>query len=229
MSKKAAALSIVALSLFLGACNDPNCFAGECVAGVPEPDEATEEYRDYFFDIALTSVSGTEEVLLRFEEDVTLRILGSPSDADRTEVEAVIEELRELTGRQISLSDNAAAFDVHFIPRAEFGTIVAGVPDGFEGFIHIQFGDTAAIDRALALIAAELPEGADRRYVIRQLITRGLGLLELSSDHPASIFFTGFNRVTSYALIDKFVIRSAYDPRLEAGMTRAQITAAMGW
>lgn len=229
VNKTHAVLSILALSLLLSACDDPNCFAGECVAGVPEPNEATEEYREYFFDVALTSGVSDEDVLLRFENNVTLRIHGAATEADHIEVERIIEELQELTGRQISVVDGEAVFDVHFIPRAEFRNVLGQAPDAFDGFIQIFYGQTAAIGKAVALIATELPGGADRRYVTRQLITRGFGLLDVSDSHPASIFHSSFNSVTSYALIDKFVIRTAYDPRIESGMTRAEITAALGW
>lgn len=224
-----AVVSTLLLSLLLSGCDDPNCFAGECVAGVPEPQEATEEYKEYFFEIALAAEVGNVENLLRFERAVTLRLHGDPTDADRTEVETVIRELRELTGRNISLSDGAAGFHVHFIPRADFQQFIGNVPEHFDGYVQVFYLQTGEIGEAMALISTDVPDGGDRRYIIRQLITRGFGMLNLSSLHPTSIFYSGFNSVTSYALIDKFVIRTTYDPRLQPGMSRAEITAALGW
>lgn len=225
MSRSAAVLSAVILALAVSACDDPNCFAGECIAG---PDGPTQESKDYFFDVVIGSEFGVE-TLLRHAGHVNIRIHGSPTAGDRTEVERVIDDIEDLTDLSISITDQPAPYNIHFIPRSEFGAFTGDSSQEWDGFFTILFRDTGVIDQAVVLVATDMSPGAERRNAIRKMMTHAFGIVGESSLEPTSIFYHELNHVTTYSPLDRFVITTAYDPRLQPGMTRAEMTSALGW
>lgn len=226
MSRSAAVLSAAILALMVSACDDPNCFAGECVAGVPEG--PSQDQKDYFFDVVIGSEFGVE-TLVRHAGAVNIRMQGTPTIGDSVEVERVIDDIEDLTDLSVSLTDQPAAYNIHFIPRSEFGAFTGDSSEEWDAFFTILFRETGVIDQADVLVATEMPADAERRNAIRKMMTHAFGIVGESGREPTSIFYHELNQVTTYSPLDRFVITTAYDPRLEPGMTRAEMTSALDW
>lgn len=226
MSRSAAVLSTVILALFVSACDGPNCFAGECVAGVPEG--PSQEAKDYFFDVVIGSEFGIE-TLLRHAGHVNIRVQGSPTPGDEVEVERVIDDLEDLTDLSISLTDEPAAYNIHFIPRSEFGAFTGDPSEEWDAFFTILFRDSGVIDQAVVLVATDMPADAQRRNAIRKMMTHAFGIVGESNREPTSIFYHELNDVATFSPLDRFVITTAYDPLLEPGMTREEMIDALDW
>lgn len=230
MSRSAAMVSMVLVALLVSACDGVNCFAEDCLTGVPDGDQPSQEFQDYFFDIVL-GAEDVAETLLRFPGDVDIRLRGAPASSDRSEVDAVIADLRQLTGRQIARTEGSANVQVHFIPSADFEAFTGQPGEDLDGFFMISYWiDSGEIEEVVVLISTDIQQGSPaRQHVTRKMITRGFGLVNVSDRYPTSIFYDGVNDVTSYSAIDRFVITTAYDSRLQPGMTRSQMISALGW
>lgn len=215
--------------LALGACDGPDCSAGECLVFVTEPPSglpATQAQRDYFFEIALNSEDGSSHPLLRWEKPVRIHVRTDANHEDYTEIDQVVGELRNLTGLDIARTTTGGNVGLYVVSLREFPNY-GGPASGGGGYFQI-FPGYGTVDSARVLIGTE-GTPTFRRHIIREELTQMLGLPNDSYRYPDSIFYQDYSTVTAFSSLDRFVIRTAHDDRLRFGMSRSEIEEALEW
>lgn len=68
-----------------------------------------------------------------------------------------------------------------------------------------------------------------QKHILREELTQGLGLLNDTFDHPASIFYQRYTCFPSYADIDLALLELFLSNKIQAGMTSSQVLTALGY
>ena len=209
----------------------------------------TGEQIAYFKELALTcdawSVERTgipcnRDYLIKWRGPIRVGVAGQPSSSDLWEINKVITQLRVLiTPVEIYRDDSDPNLTIHLIPGDQFGRIRPEFPSG-------GGAGSGKTDSSGYLFAAEVVVDATknelvRRSIIREELTQALGLHNDSWTYPDSVFYEGqrlneirdserllfpgrgLDETIDFAEIDKAVIRLHYDPRIEPGMTEADL------
>lgn len=66
-------------------------------------------------------------------------------------------------------------------------------------------------------------EPVAQRHLLREELTQSLVLARDSSKYPKSIFQQSWTTTTTFAAIDKEVIRLLYHPRIKSGFTASEV------
>ncbi len=172
------------------------------IAMVPAPRAAsgyTPEEISYFTEIALGSeFGGGSQRIRKWGEDIRIRVHGTPTGRDRTELASIVGELDQLlshsSGDGINvevMSDRdtrRANVDIYFVPHREFRRYEPNYQPGNLGFAYANWSQDK-IYRARILITTTGVSQAERSHLIREELTQSLGLLQDSFRHEDSIFY----------------------------------------
>ena len=108
----------------------------------PEPEEGlyTSEEIDYFLEVALgTEFGGGSAVVRRWEQDVRIAVLGSPTAADRQTLADVVADVNALVGPvELQLVDVDPTITVHFLDPSEFSSVEPNYVPGNLGFFWVN-------------------------------------------------------------------------------------------
>ena len=204
--------------LFLSGCD---------AATSPEAQEGryTAEEIDYFVEVALgTEFGGGSAVVRRWERDLRVAVLGSPTDADLQTLADVVTDVNALIGPvELRLVDEDPTVTVHFLAPGEFASVEPNYVPGNLGFFWVNWTGACEIVRSRVLVATEGVTQAERSHLIREELTQSLGLPIDSGRYPASIFYGPWTDVTSFAPIDRTVVEMLYRPEVRPCMGEAAV------
>ena len=184
----------------------------------PSPDMLARQ----FDRIAFTSEFGGQYragKLIRWEGPVTVRITGHAPDRFRTEVERQMAELRQLSGLAIDFAPEAAEGNAPSMV-IEFSTSRGGTKFDPNAPCRTLIWETEFVIRRVQIYITPYPDQL-RRHCIAEELTQALGLADDSSLVRDSIFNDASSR-QRIAPWDALMVRILYDPRLKAGMPRAE-------
>ncbi len=199
----------------------------------PEPfaERYSQADLDYFLEIATGSEFTRASLPIRkWEQDITIKVHGTPTSGDRQTLDAVVGELENLVGSiDVRVVNEPAArgnIDVYFVDPTEFSRYVPHTNPGRGGFVWIR-APRGAIDEATVLIASNGLTQPQRNHIIREEVTQALGLLNDSFQYRDSIFFQLWNAVTQYSPRDERVIQLLYHPEVKPGMSQDEALKAL--
>lgn len=198
----------------------------------PPMPTSTRRYTDqeisYFTEIALQSEYGvTNSQVRKWNGPVRIKVIGSPTAADRQALQAIIAELNRLAPAiSIEVTDQNANVDLYFVPESQFRRYEPNYQPTNLGFFW-TWGNGNTIDRARILISTTGVTQAERSHLLREELTQALGLMQDSWRDPKSIFYQGWTATNEYTDLDRAVIEILYRPEIKAGMTRSQVLSVL--
>jgi hypothetical protein len=194
-----------------------------------EPATFSAEEVDYFVEVALGSEFHSSAALVaKWEQPVKVSIQGSPTEADRSTINDVVSEVNAIVGSQLMAlvgSEAEANMHVIFAPPNEFASILPEYTAGNLGYFYFWFGAPQSINKATVLITTDGVTQKERSHLIREEVTQALGLAKDSNKYPDSIFYQPWTDVTSYAPIDRKLIKMLNMPVVKPGMNEAEVRA----
>jgi Protein of unknown function (DUF2927) len=196
----------------------------EMATPVQQPNWAPETI-DYFLAVALSSEYGSSGSILKWQDELRIQVLGTPTAQDLQTLSAVTQELHQLTGLSITLVDQSPNVEIHFAPMVEFAQLEPNYKPGNEGFFWTWF-ENGVIDRAKILINSQQTERV-RSHLLREELTQSLGLMNDSRHDPDSIFYQGWTQTNAFNPTDQAVIQMLYQPSIRPNMTRAEVLQAL--
>lgn len=185
----------------------------------------TDEEIDYFEEIAFGAEYGDSVPnIVKWVNDVRIKVIGRPTDEDRATLNQVIKELNELVqGITITLNSSNNNVEMYFVPESDFSRYESNYRPVNYGFFWYWWNRNYEIDRARVLISSTKLTQRQRSHIIREEVTQMLGMAQDSYRYPESIFYQGWTETVNYTELDKAVIRMLYQPAIRPGMTQESV------
>lgn len=180
---------------------------------------------NYFLEVAMgTEYEGSSSTIKKWDRDIRIKVIGSPTPEDLTSLQAVIDEINILTSGNINLSYDAnnPNLEIYFVPVSQFAKYEPNYKALNYGFCWVGWNNDA-IYKSRVLISTVGITQKERSHLIREELTQSLGLMRDSDRYADSIFYQGWTDSTEYAEIDKAVIKMLYRPEIRSGMSKAQV------
>ncbi|MGJ3246378.1 MAG: DUF2927 domain-containing protein [Elainellaceae cyanobacterium] len=184
---------------------------------------------DYFLEVALgTEFGGGSQRIRKWEDDVRIRVNGSPTADDRNTLNAVVSELNDLIDGTVDLQivDSNPNVEIYFVPESEFRRYEPNYVPVNMGFAWVGWSNDV-INRSRILITTVGVTQQERSHLIREELTQAMGLMRDSYRYRDSIFFQGWTHTTAYSAIDQSLIRMLYQAEIRPGMSRDQTAQAI--
>jgi hypothetical protein len=187
----------------------------------------------YFKEVAFDSEfsNSSDRVIRKWVSPVKIRIIGSPTLADRNTLKAVVSELSGLTDLNFEIVDGKnkkkSNVNIHFAPEEKFASILPDYKGGNSGFFWVNWNEAKHITQATILISTTGITQKERSHLIREELTQSMGLMADSQKYPDSIFYQGWTEVNEYSAVDKQVIQMLYDPQVKPGMDEGQLKQSL--
>lgn len=140
--------------------------------------------------------------------DARIEVLGDVTEADRQELDRIMQELRELGAGDLQVVPSGGNVKIHFAPPERFAEIEPKYIAGNLGFFWI---DSQGSSARILITSTNRVTQRERFHLLREELTQVLsGLGRDSNRHPNSIFQQGWTDVTEFSELDKAVIRMAF-------------------
>lgn len=198
---------------------------------------------NYFLEITLKSeYADSDATIKKWDKDIHIKVLGSPTPEDLRTLQSVIDELNTLvsgirlqvvsvaenpttgnTSSNLSLLGKEQNLEMYFVPESEFSQYESNYQPINYGFFWNWWNDNYVIDRSKVLISTVGVTQKERSHLIREELTQSLGLMQDSYLYSDSIFYQPWTDTNHYAEIDKAVIEMLYRPEIRPGMTKSQV------
>lgn len=164
----------------------------------------------------------------KWENDIYIRVRGTPTQTDLKTLQQVAQEINALQG-QIKLHIQAPTaplekdnIDILFTPYKQFKQYDSRVRPRNKGYF-IAEQDKSIIYIAKILISSTKINQQERNHLIREELTQCLGLYYDTRDQPDSIFEAKWTTVQNYSAQDKRLIQLLYSRSLQAGTPKQDI------
>lgn len=187
---------------------------------------------DYLIEIGLSSEFGdSRSSVVKWIRDVRIRTAGSPTEADLAALDATIADLNRLIDsvEVLRVSSEPAELTVHFVPQAEFRSVLPQAEPRNDGFVWINWNSARQLTSGTVLIRSDRIEQRTRSHLVREEVTQAFGLLSDSFAYSESIFQQQYTDVIDYAAIDEVIIAMLYRPEVRPGMSEAQLRRVLDW
>lgn len=190
----------------------------------------TQEEIDYFTEIVLGAEFGDEiPVIKKWTNDIRLKIVGKPTEADMQTINSIISDLNYLIGGiKIKLVDKKENLTITFPPENQFKVIDQNyVPTNYGFFWALWHDDNFVIYNASILVSSAGITQQERSHLIREELTQSLGLMNDSNKYNNSIFYQEWTDFTEFSKIDKSVIKLLYLKKIKPGMSKEQVLGVL--
>jgi hypothetical protein len=195
------------------------------VFGCADTSALNQDELEYFSEIAFGAEFGdVDPRILKWNEDVRIRIIGNFTEADWTSVESVVRDLNGLIETlNLKIVDKNQNVSMYFTPESTFAEIEPNyVPTNYGFFWTNWYDDNFELYSATILIASDYINQEERSHLIREELTQCLGLMNDSEIYSNSMFFQGWTKTQDFSSLDKRLIRALYRPDIKSGMTRTE-------
>ena len=190
---------------------------------------------EYFQDIALGFDNGeTGEITRKWRETIKIHIEGPISDSLRSELTTVLADIHELiTGDfEIVLAESMeeANFILFLGSLADYwGTFpeIAALQLDGPGIFWVMADSENYLESGHMLVDISVTDIAEQRHLIREGITRSLGLGRASDQYDDSIFQSERTLTTSFSALDRELIRLLYHTDLSVGLNETGVEAVL--
>lgn len=190
-------------------------------SGLPEPKKEEVIHRidayglkldyqliNYFTGIAFGSEYSGGNVLVSWNQPVKIRLLGSYSKADSSQVRTVIYELdRLLPTTNLRLVEHDENISLLFTDQQGFDRYAPSYANKNAGYFRIRWHPkTKYMTGGRILVRSAGITQVQRNHVIREEITQVLGLMRDSDIFQDSIFYQEYSETDTYSVMDKRVL-----------------------
>jgi len=191
--------------------------------------------RQAFLELAMEPAVTSDHrrpVLERWSRDPALAVTGAPTPEDVRQLAASAQRWSLITGRRITVTLGPAPVTVHFVPRAEFASVlgVDHADPGAVGLTRVSFaaGRRGDITGGIVVVATDDAQVTRNRTIAHELghvmglqhSTCASSLMDGSSDGERSVRW-------SPSALDIRVGALLYDPRLVPGLDRGTVTSTL--
>lgn len=185
----------------------------------------TQEEIDYFVEVALGSEFGSSTQRIRkWTEEVKIKVMGTPTDADRAALDAVIADINGVAeGTSLRLVEDNPNVEMYFVPESEFKEYEPNYVPTNLGFFWVFWRGNGAIYNARIMITTEGVTQKERSHLIREELTQSLGLMRDSGRYEKSIFYQRWTDVTAYTDLDRTLVEMLYRNEVEPNMTQSEV------
>lgn len=180
---------------------------------------------NYFLDIALgTEYSESSNIIKKWEGDLRIKVIGSPTSQDMDTLRTVISEINNLTsGINLKIVDSKPNVKIHFVPVSEFKRYEPNYQPGNDGYAWVNWNQNNVIYSSNILITTTGINQKERSHLIREELTQSLGLLKDSYKYKNSIFYQPWTDTNKYSQLDKTLIQMLYRPEIRPGMSKSEV------
>lgn len=152
-------------------------------------------------------------------------VSGEPGDELNAELNKIIEEIRDIVGRNLDISivDNKSDsnFTLFFGTHEAYGKIYPNLVEILEFnnyYYYIYFTGDGEIYNGNLFIDTNRVDITTQKFFLRKGLTSILGLPMTSNIYEDSIFNCYYRTINEYSLIDKQLIWLLYNSRLDPGL-----------
>lgn len=190
-----------------------------------------QEVISYFKEVALGFEFGSASNITRKwgNNDMKIFVGGEASETLTNELSKIVSELTALTtdnfNIEIVADSTASNFYIYFGSGADYAEIFPSQKQYVAsnwGLFSVFWNGNNDITRGYMYVDVFRAEPVAQRHLLREELTQSLGLARDSSKYPDSIFQQNWTLTTSYAPIDKEIIRLLYHPNVISGFTADQ-------
>ncbi len=185
----------------------------------------TPEEINYFLEIALgTEYSASSSIIRKWQGDMRIKVIGSPTSEDLKTLGTVINEINNLTSDiNLKIVESKPNVKIHFVPVSEFKRYEPNYQPGNDGYAWINWNQNNVIYSSNILIATSGINQKERSHLIREELTQSLGLMRDSFKYKNSIFYQPWTDTNQYSQLDKTVIQILYRPEIRPGMNKLEV------
>lgn len=190
----------------------------------------------YFDAVALGFEFGNApEVTRKWREDLRIFVGGNPNEALMLELAEIIAEVNALTtdGFDIGITTDTLESNGYiffgsgkdFVKR--FAPAAPHVDSNF-GLFFVNYDGSDYIYESIIYVDIFRANPDAQKHLLREELTQSLGLARDSPQYDDSIFQRDWTLVTSYAPIDRDLIRLLYHPAMPAGIEKKGVDEILG-
>lgn len=184
---------------------------------------------DYFCEVALgLEFGGAPEVTRKWKTEMRIFVGGNKAPALLDALNGIVVEINSLAtdGFTIQIVTDSLNMNYYlfFGPGVQFGKIYpsqAGLVKNNWGLFNIFWDSSNQIYSGSMYVDIERANDVEQRHLLREELTQSLGLAKDSNRYPDSIFQMAWTTTSTYASIDKDLIRLLYHPEMETGLARS--------
>lgn len=192
----------------------------------PELTSYQKEVIAYFNKIALGFEFGNKDRITRkWTRPMKIFVGGISQPALDQELDQIISEMNDLAtdGFYVekvndSLSSNYYLFLGSGENYGEKYPGEAGRVNANFGLFSVAWDANNHLNRGHMYVDIYRAQGDAQKHLLREELTQSLGLARDAPDYPESIFQESWTTTTTYAPIDKELIRLLYHPKMKSGM-----------
>ncbi len=215
------AIYIALFTLFFFSCNkdDEN--------GGPDITPYQESVIAYFEEIALGFEFGnSSEITRKWGGEMKIFVGGEASSELLEELDQIILEINELAsdGFQMRVTNDTldSNFYIFLGSGDAYGNIFPGSRNLIEtnwGLFNINWNGANFLVNGRMYVDTERAGLDAQKHLLREELTQSLGLAKDSFKYPESIFQQNWTTTTTYAPIDKELIKLLYHPNMKPGLS----------
>lgn len=219
----------ILIALGLSGCNDPEV----------KPADKLSPYQnqvlDYFTDVALGfEIGSTSQVTRKWKREIKVFVGGDKTTEMMNELDAIISELEALSDQlDISITTDTLQSNFYvylgtasgFVER--FPTAEQHVASNW-GLFYVYFNGANEITGAVMYVdLVRTTQAEARKHLLREEFTQALGLARDSDLYPESIFYGPWTVTTTYAPIDRDLVKLLYHPDVATGLNETQVRSLL--
>ncbi len=203
-------------------------------------DSYTQEEINFFLDIAMgTEFGGYSRVVRKWNSDIKVRVIGSPTSQDQQTLRSMISELNELLDAAdpnsidielLSASSRGTAnVEVYIVPSSQFRRYEPHALPGQLGFAWPRWSNNDEIYTSRIFVSSTNITQNERSHLLREEFTQSLGLMRDTEDtrYQSSIFYQWWTDTTAYTDLDRAIISMLYRPDVTSGMTSTEVASRL--
>ena len=197
----------------------------------PELSDYQRQVVAYFKEIALGfEFGGASAITRKWRAPMRVFVGGQQNEALRKELTTVVGEINALVtdGFSVELvADSSRSNYYVFLGTGErYGERYpsqSGLVEANWGLFSVFWNGQNEINRGHMYVDSERPDAEAQRHLLREEFTQSLGLARDASIYPLSIFLSDWSTTTTYADVDRDLIRLLYHPKMRIGLNENEV------
>lgn len=194
--------------------------------------EFQKETISYFKEIALGFEFGSNtEITRKWTSEMSIFIGGEKKAYLTTELSSVIEEINQLSsdGFSIAITEDSLKSNYYIFLGSgtdygnQFPSLKELIKNNY-GLFTVNWNGKNELFKGKMYVDIYRADQAAQKHLLREELTQSLGLAKDSYLYPESIFQQSWTYTTSFAPIDKELIRLLYHPNVSTGLNAEEIT-----
>ena len=171
-------------------------------------------------------------VIKRWEQPVTVELIGAPTDADYDALNDFLIKLTEKApGLNISFlegeGDKAAKIEIHYVPLKEIKNVIQQAGEGDLAYYYINWDNNARFIQSKIAIATDATSQEERNHIMKEDIMHSLGLVGFLPEYPESILYDKQTDTQEPAETDYKLLSMLYGNNVYAGQPKEEALAKL--